>query len=308
MSLRKPIASGSGIIYVCFFSALGMQEEPQNTQTAEFKHTWPAQGTRRFGLVNWVGLWTLYLKEVRRFWKVVFQTVGAPVVTTLLFLAIFSLALGGLRPNIGGTPFIDYLAPGLVIMAMLQNAFANTSSSLLIGKIQGNVIDILMPPLSAGELVLGIALGGLTRGLVVGVFTFLGMTAFVDFSFTGFAVSNLWAIAYFGVSGSLLMSFAGMLVGIWAEKFDHMQAITNFVVTPLTFLSGTFYSIEQLPAMARTFSSFNPFFYMIDGFRFGFIGQPEGNLWVGVITLAILNGVLWFCCYTMFDRGYRIKA
>ncbi|HAK98963.1 MAG TPA: multidrug ABC transporter permease [Rhodobiaceae bacterium] len=280
-----------------------MSSEPQNTENSTFHHTWPAQGARRFGLVNWVGLWTLYLREVRRFWKVVFQTVGAPVVTTLLFLAIFSLALGGLRPDIGGTPFTSYLAPGLVIMAMLQNAFANTSSSLLIGKVQGNVVDILMPPLSAGELTTAIALGGLTRGLVVGVFTFLGMTFFVDFT-----LSNSWAVLYFAVSGSLLMSFMGMLVGIWAEKFDHMQAITNFIITPLTFLSGTFYSVEQLPEPAQVFSSFNPFFYMIDGFRYGFIGQPEGNLVVGVLLLAALNIILWVSCYIMFDRGYRIKA
>ena len=280
-----------------------MSSEPQNTENSTFHHTWPAQGARRFGLVNWVGLWTLYLREVRRFWKVVFQTVGAPVVTTLLFLAIFSLALGGLRPDIGGTPFTSYLAPGLVIMAMLQNAFANTSSSLLIGKVQGNVVDILMPPLSAGELTTAIALGGLTRGLVVGVFTFLGMTFFVDFT-----LSNIWAVLYFAVSGSLLMSFMGMLVGIWAEKFDHMQAITNFIITPLTFLSGTFYSVDQLPEPAQVFSSFNPFFYMIDGFRYGFIGQPEGNLVVGGLLLAALNIILWVSCYIMFDRGYRIKA
>jgi len=280
-----------------------MLSEPQNTENSTFHHTWPAQGARRFGLVNWVGLWTLYLREVRRFWKVVFQTVGAPVVTTLLFLAIFSLALGGLRPDIGGTPFTSYLAPGLVIMAMLQNAFANTSSSLLIGKVQGNVVDILMPPLSAGELTTAIALGGLTRGLIVGVFTFLGMTFFVDFT-----LSNIWAVLYFAVSGSLVMSFMGMLVGIWAEKFDHMQAITNFIITPLTFLSGTFYSVDQLPEPAQVFSSFNPFFYMIDGFRYGFIGQPEGNLVVGVLLLAALNIILWVSCYIMFDRGYRIKA
>ena len=280
-----------------------MSFEPQKTDNSTFYHTWPAQGTRRFGIVNWVGLWTLYLREVRRFWKVVFQTVGAPVVTTLLFLAIFSLALGGLRPDISGTPFTNYLAPGLVIMAMLQNAFANTSSSLLIGKVQGNVVDILMPPLSAAELTTAIALGGLTRGLVVGIFTFIGMTFFVDFS-----LSHIWAVIYFALSGSMLMSFLGMLVGIWAEKFDHMQAITNFIVTPLTFLSGTFYSVEQLPEPAQVFSSFNPFFYMIDGFRYGFIGQPEGNLFVGVLLLSALNIILWMSCYIMFARGYRIKA
>ena len=280
-----------------------MSSKPEKTDNSTFQHTSPAQGTRRFGIVNWIGLWTLYLREVRRFWKVVFQTVGAPVVTPLLFLAIFSLALGGLRPDISGTPFTNYLAPGLVIMAMLQNAFANTSSSLLIGKVQGNVVDILMPPLSSGELTTAIALGGLTRGLVVGIFTFIGMTFFVDFS-----LSHMWAVLYFAVFGSLLMSFLGMLVGIWAEKFDHMQAITNFIVTPLTFLSGTFYSVEQLPEPAQVFSSFNPFFYMIDGFRYGFIGQPEGNLLVGVLLLAALNIILWMSCYIMFARGYRIKA
>lgn len=264
---------------------------------------WPELGSRRFGSVNWIGLWTLYLKEVRRFWKVVYQTVAAPVITTLLFLAIFSLALGRFRPEMNGIPFVTFLAPGLIIMAVLQNAFANTSSSLLIAKVQGNVIDILMPPLSATELNTGLALGGLTRGVVVGFFAFLGMAFFVDFTF---AVP--WAIAYFLISGALLMSLMGMLAGIWSEKFDHMQAITNFVITPLSFLSGTFYSVNQLPPFARTITDFNPFFYIIDGFRYGFTGNAEGNILAGVLVLAGLNLGFWIICHIMLTRGYKIKA
>ena len=258
---------------------------------------------RNFKGFNWLGFWTLYLKEVKRFLNVFAQTVLAPAITTLLFYVIFTISVDRNYLNSESYLFSEFLAPGLVCMAIMQNAFANTSSSLLIGKVLGNVVDILMPPISAGELTTAIALGGLTRGLVVGIFTFIGMTFFVNFS-----LSHIWAVLYFAVSGSLLMSFLGMLVGIWAEKFDHMQAITNFIVTPLTFLSGTFYSVEQLPEPAQVFSSFNPFFYMIDGFRYGFIGQPEGNLLVGVLLLAALNIILWMSCYIMFARGYRIKA
>ena len=235
--------------------------------------------------------------------KVITQTVAAPVITTLLFLAIFSLALAGLRPDIGGVPFIQFLAPGLIMMTMLQNAFANTSSSLLISKIQGNVVDILMPPLSPGELNVGFAMAGLTRGVVVGLVTALGMLPFVSLS-----ISHLWAVVFFGAGASLMLALLGMLGGIWSEKFDHLQAVTNFIITPLAFLSGTFYSVKQLPGFAYTFTQYNPFFYLIDGFRYGFTGHADGNLTVGIWVVVSVNLALWVLCDRVLRTGWRLKS
>ena len=263
---------------------------------------WPALGQRRFGRMNWVGLWTLYIKEVRRFWKVGVQTVAAPVITTMLFLMIFSLALGRVRPDINGVPFTSFLAPGLIIMAMLQNAFANTSSSLVTSKLQGNIIDILMPPLSASELNIGLVFGGVTRGLVVGLFTYFGMLYMADFTYAA-----PWAIFYFAISACFTLALLGMLTGIWAEKFDHMQAITNFIIMPLSFLSGTFYSVQQLPEFMKIITIFNPFFYMIDGFRYGFTGQSESNIVLGAVALFVLNLSLWCISQYMLIKGYKIK-
>ncbi len=281
--------------------------DPNTSQPAanpsQQEPNWPDLGNRRFGHINWIGLWTLYLKEVHRFWKVMTQTVLAPVITTLLFLAVFALALGKFRPDVNGVPFISFLAPGLIIMAVLQNAFSNPSSSLLTGKVMGNIVDILMPPLSPTEMNLALALGGVTRGLVVGFVTYLGMIYFVDFSY-----HHLWAVFFFSFTGSLFMSQVGTLAGIWAEKFDHMQAIMNFVITPLAFLSGTFYSIKQLPETFQVISTFNPFFYIIDGFRYGFTGKAEGQIMTGVIILLLLNAVFWVLNLYVLRKGYRIKS
>ena len=264
---------------------------------------YPQQGSRRFGAVNWLGVWTLYLKEVRRFWKVMTQTVGAPVVTTLLYLAIFALAIGKFRPDVQGVPFVEFLAPGLVMMTMIQNAFANTSSSILISKIQGNIVDVLMPPLSAGELNVGIALAGVTRGLVCGGATALAMLPFVDMG-----IAHLWAVLFFSVGASLMLALIGILGGIWSEKFDHLQAVTNFVILPLTFLSGTFYSVTQLPDFARELTTWNPVFYLIDGFRYGVTGHGDGALSIGIAIVVGVNLVLWAVCHLAFRTGYRLKA
>lgn len=275
----------------------------QAVKQAIHKTELPALGERRFGRVNWIGLWTLYLREVRRFWSVRTQTVVAPVITTLLFLAVFVLALGKFRPDVNGIPFISFLAPGLIIMTILQNAFSNPSSSLLTGKVMGNIVDILMPPLSSAELNLGLGLGGLTRGVVVGVTTYLGMLYFVDFTY-----HHLWAVAFFGATGALFMAQIGTLAGIWSEKFDHMQAIVNFAITPLAFLSGTFYSIKQLPETFQFISQFNPFFYIIDGFRYGFTGHAEGNVLTGVLVMLSLNATFWFISLYVLQKGYRMKS
>ncbi|MGC6512633.1 MAG: ABC transporter permease [Parvibaculales bacterium] len=273
-----------------------------NAQSAN-ENEWHGLGVRRFGRLNVIGVWTLYIKEVQRFWKVMTQTVVAPVITTLLFLTVFALALGKFRPDVNGVPFISFLAPGLIIMTMLQNAFSNPSSSLLAGKVMGNIVDILMPPLSPMEMNLALALGGLTRGLVVGFGTYLGMIYFVDFLY-----EQVWAVFFFAVTGSLFMAQIGTIAGIWSEKFDHMQAIMNFIITPLAFLSGTFYSIKQLPETFQLISQFNPFFYIIDGFRYGFTGHAEGDIAVGMGLMVFLNVMFWMINLHVLRKGYRIKS
>lgn len=258
---------------------------------------------RELGPVNWLGMWTLYTKEVRRFMKIITQTILAPVSTSLLFLAIFTLALGGTRPDVAGVPFLNFLAPGLIMMTLMQNAFANTSSSLMIAKVQGNIIDVLMPPLSPAELTVAIAMGGLSRGLMVAMACGLAM-----WPFTGLHVHSLGAIVFFAISAALMMALIGILGGIWAEKFDHIQALTNFVVTPLAFLSGTFYSVSQLPGFAKSIAYANPFFYLIDGFRFGFTGLADGPILFGAGLVSLINLILGVACYALFRSGYRLKA
>ena len=263
----------------------------------------PQAGVRHFGVVNWLGMWTLYVKEVRRFTKIKTQTIMAPMITTLLYLAVFSLSMGRMRADVHGVHFITFLAPGLIMMTMIQNAFANTSSALLISKVQGNVVDYLMPPLSPGELNFGIAAAGVSRGLVVGLATAVAMIPFVDMS-----VSHLWAVLFFSVGASLMLSLMGILAGVWSEKFDHLQAVTNFVLLPLTFLSGTFYSVEQLPPLIHTITHWNPVFYLIDGFRYGFIGQADGSVMTGVAVTIGINAVFWFMSDRLFRKGYRLKS
>lgn len=260
-------------------------------------------GVRRIGVVNWLGVRTLYLKEVQRFLKVGTQTIAAPVVTTLLFLAIFALAFAQGRAPVHGVRFEVFLAPGLIMMAILQNAFANTSSSIMISKVQGNIVDILMPPLSPGEVTFAVVMGGATRGLLVGLVTGIAILPFVPLP-----VAHAWALLYYGMAASVMMSALGALGGIWADKFDHMAAVTNFVITPLSFLSGTFYSVDRLPEPFRTMSHFNPFFFLIDGFRYGVIGRADGILPAGAAAVLVLAVGLWFACYRAFARGWKLKA
>jgi ABC-2 type transport system permease protein len=255
------------------------------------------------GAVNWLGLWTLSSKEVRRFLKVYFQTIIAPVVTTLLFLAIFALALGPAVTMVAGVSFLEFLAPGLIMMAMVQNAFANTSSSLIIAKVQGNIVDVLMPPLSASELTIGFALGGVVRGLVVGGAVAASMAFFVPLH----AVHPL-ALIYHAVAATLMLALLGMMGGIWADKFDHMAAVTNFLVTPLSFLSGTFYTIDRLPPFFHGLALANPFFHMIDGFRYGMIGHSDGHPLTGAIAVGVVDLLLAAACWKMFKSGYKLKA
>ena len=261
-------------------------------------------GERIIGRLNRIGLWTLYLKEVRRFWKVWTQTVAARTVTTVLFMAIFSFALGGGGRTPAGVAYEAFIAPGLLMMTILQNAFQNPSSSILISKVQGNIVDVLMPPLSPLELTVGYIAGGITRGLAVGLAVWIAFAAWPGLHP---AVVHPLAFAYFAVMGSAFMAAFGAVVGIWADKFDHAAGVNNFVILPLTLLSGTFYSIERLPPMVAKISLYNPFFYLIDGFRYSMIGRADGEIATGVAVSFAATLALGCCVYALLKSGYKLK-
>ena len=254
------------------------------------------------GGVNWTGLWTLYGKEVRRFWKVGMQTVAAPVVTTLLYMMVFVVAMGG-RRVVDGVSFAQFVGPGLIMMAILNNSFANASSSLIQAKLMGTAPDFLTPPLSPGEIMAAFTLGAMTRGILVGL-----VTAASVWPFSHFGVANLPALLWFALAASAVMALVGLLTGLWSEKFDHLAAVTNFIVMPMTFLSGTFYSVSFLPEPFRTASRFNPFFYLIDGFRAGFIGHADGSLLIGFAYTAALALGLAALTYGLLRSGWRLKS
>ncbi len=255
--------------------------------------------------VNWAGTRALYRKEVRRFLKVQLQTIWAPAVTTLMFLVIFTIALGGANRQVLGVPFADFIAPGLMIMGMMNNAFANSSFSLLSGKMQGTLIDYLMPPLSNGELLLALVGAAVTRAFCVGGALWIAMALWPGVHVTP---AHPWAIFWFGLMGAMLTAFIGVMTSIWAEKFDHAAAITNFVIGPMTLLSGTFYSIDRLSPLFQTISHANPFFYAISGFRYGFVAAADGDVLAGSIVLLLLNMALGVACYTLLKRGWKLKA
>jgi len=255
--------------------------------------------------VNWGGLVTLYVKEVRRFFKVQLQTIWAPAVTTMLFLVIFTVALGREGRTVLGVPFADFLAPGLIVMGMLQNSFANSSFSLLVGKIQGTIVDYLMPPLSVGELISALVGAAITRALLVGLAVWLAMLLWPGVSV---APDHMWAVVWFGLMGSMMLAFLGLATSVWAEKFDHAAAVTNFVVAPLALLSGTFYSIESLSPVFRGVSQANPFFYVISGFRYGFIGRTDSDVVVGALLLLGINVAFGAAVYGLLRSGWKLKS
>lgn len=259
-------------------------------------------GVRRFGRVNWLGLAMLGWREIRRFLAVWQQTVLAPLITAGLFLTVFALAFGVGRADVMGVSYLVFLAPGILMMTVIQNAFANTSSSIVIAKVQGNIVDTLMPPLAPWEILAGYLIGSVARALVVAAVIAVGLWLVV-----GQGVAHpLWTLAWV-VLGAVLLGGLGVLAAIWANKFDQMAAITNFVVTPLSFLSGTFYSVEALPPAFRAASHANPVFYLIDGARYGFIGVSDASPWqgLGVVALAclIVLGLAW----SWLRSGYRMK-
>jgi ABC-2 type transport system permease protein len=254
--------------------------------------------------VNWGGLRALYIKEVRRFFKVQLQTVWAPAITTLMFLVIFTVALGGSGRMILGVPFADFVAPGLIMMGMINSAFANASFSLLVGKIQGTIVDYLMPPLSHLELLAALCAASVTRAVLVGGAVWLAMALWPGVHVTP---KHPWAMIWFGLAGSLLISFLGVLTSIWAEKFDHAAAVTNFVIAPLALLSGTFYSVDRLAPTFQAISHANPVFYMISGFRYGFLSEADSPVMVGAVLILVLNIVLGTMCYALLRSGWKIK-
>ena len=260
-------------------------------------------GKRRFGSVNWYGTWTLYKKEVLRFLIVWIQTIFSPLISSLLFLLVLSLAIGADRGDVLGVPFITFLAPGLISMQVIQQSFSHSSSSFMIGKIQGNIVDLLYAPLSAAEVTISVALAAVTRSVIIAIVSIIVFKLIIDIEIT-----NYFLLIVFTLLSSFILGNIGIIAGLWAEKFDHMATVTNFVIVPLSFLSGTFYSIERLPEFLQMISKVNPFFYMIDGFRYSFIGKADGSIFTGLTYLFVLSFVSWFVTYLLYKKGYKIKS
>jgi ABC-2 type transport system permease protein len=284
--------------------------DPNGNPAPSVSTRFPAKGEPVIHQVNWVGLQTLYMKEVRRFFKVQTQTIWAPAITTLLFLVIFTVALGRGGREVLGVNFATFVAPGLIVMGMMQNAFANSSFSFLAGKIQGTIIDFLMPPLTEGELMLAIVSAAVTRAVLVGLALSGAMLLWpgIDMS-----VAHPWAVVWFGLAGSVFLALLGFLSSIWAEKFDHNAAVTNFVIAPLSLLSGTFYVIDNLSPLFQAISRANPFFYVISGFRFGFLGASDiGDTNMAVLHsalgLGVLDAVLAGVVFLVLRSGWKLKG
>ena len=260
-------------------------------------------GVRKFGLVNWIGFRTLYIKEVSRFLVVWAQTLLSPLVSSLLFLSVLSLALGNERGEVLGFSFISFLAPGLIAMSIIQQSFSHSVSSLMIAKIQGNITDTLFAPLSAVEVSLAIILAAVTRSIVILIISIIVFSLIVEIY-----IHSIFYIFVGAFLGSFILGALGFITGLWAEKFDHTATITNFIVTPLSFLSGVFYSVDRLPVFFQSISKINPFFFIIDITRFGFLGVSDGSIVFGLFYLTILAFIMWFLSYYLYKIGYKIKS
>ena len=259
-------------------------------------------GIRRFG-INWVGAYSLYIKETLRFLNVFGQTIIGPIVTAILFLLVISLAMGNERSNVLGVPFIEFLAPGLIAMQVIQQAFSHSSSSLLMGKVMGNIVDLIGAPLSAGEVSLSIIFASVTRALTISIISIIIFSLIIEIEIKNYVVFILYLFL-----SSFIMGAAGFIAGLWADKFDHMATVTNFIIVPLSFLSGTFYSVDRLPELLKTLSYYNPFFHMIDGFRYSFINNMDGSITFGLMYLIILSIIIWYIAYLLYKKGYKIKS
>ena len=259
-------------------------------------------GIRRFG-INWVGAYSLYIKETLRFLNVFGQTIIGPIVTAILFLLVISLAIGNERSNVLGVPFIEFLAPGLIAMQVIQQAFSHSSSSLLMGKVMGNIVDLIGAPLSAGEVSLSIIFASVTRAFTISIISIIIFSLIIEIEIKNYVVFILYLFL-----SSFIMGAAGFIAGLWADKFDHMATVTNFIIVPLSFLSGTFYSVDRLPELLKTLSYYNPFFHMIDGFRYSFINNMDGSITFGLMYLTILSIIIWYIAYLLYKKGYKIKS
>lgn len=249
------------------------------------------------------GMYTLFKKEVLRFWRVAFQTIASPVLTALMYLLIFSHVLEGRVSVYDDVPYTAFLIPGLIMMSLLQNAFANTSSSLVQSKVMGNIVFILLTPLTYMQFFLAFVGASVVRGLVVGLSIYLVAIWFVDLP-----VEHVGWVFVFALLGSALLGTFGIIAGIWANRFDQMAAFQNFVIMPLTFLSGVFYSIHSLPSIWQSVSKFNPFFYMIDGFRYGFFGKGDISPWVSLAVVSTFLVVLVLLSLKMLKSGYKLRG
>lgn len=279
-----------------------MIQQPQEEEDVLLLTEPLAPAVRVFGAVNWIGLMTLTSKEIHRFLKIFAQTILSPLIMTLLFYAMFALGTQG-QHRVVGIPLLHFVIPGLIIMSVAQSAFVNNSISLILSKLQGNIVDVLMPPLSPLEMTISYAVAGAVRGLIVGGASY-GVLSFFMF----LPVQHIGFVLYHAVMGSMMLSLMGLMTGIWGDKFDHMGGIQNFIIMPATFLSGTFFSVASLPEQWRFVCFANPFFYMIDGFRYGFIGVADGSLWGGLGIMLIVNLVLFNIAYWMFARGTFLKS
>ena len=275
-----------------------MSDQPQKSMI-------PPPGEPVIPFFNWGGMRALYVKEVKRFFKVQLQTIWAPAFTTLLYLIIFTVALGGGGRQVMGHPFATFVAPGLIAMGMINAAYANASFSLLVGKMQGTIIDYLMPPLSTGEMLAALVGASVTRAVLVGLALWIAMLFWPGVDVMPVHIA---AVVWFGLMGAILLSLIGVLTSIWAEKFDHAAAIQNFVIGPAALLSGTFYSIERLHGAFQTISHFNPFFYVISGFRYGFLGTSDSPILIGAVGLFAVNALLACANYAALDSGWKIKS
>jgi ABC-2 type transport system permease protein len=281
---------------------------PDSTESAAAR-PFAEPGVPHIRALNVPGMLALYVKEVRRFFKVQLQTIWAPAITTLLFLVIFTVALGGAGRQVIGVPFADFIAPGLIMMAMLQNSFANSSFSLLVGKIQGTIVDYLMPPLAVGELMIALVGAAITRAILVGFALWLAMSLWPG---VHVGADHLWAVALFAILGAMMLGFLGLITSVWAEKFDHAAAVTNFIVTPLALLSGTFYSVDRLAPWFQTIAHGNPVYYAIMGFRYGFIGTVDSTIanpvQTAILVLVAANLILGLVTYRLLASGWKLKA
>jgi len=252
--------------------------------------------------INWYGTYSLTLREVKRFIRVYNQTLITPAISALIFLAVFTLAVGAKRHEINGIKFINFMGYGLIIMSIVQNAFGNSSSSLIMSKIIGYISDILTPPLGSKEIIIAFTIGAVLRGLMVGIIVTISLIPFVEFN-----LYHPLLLAFYILASCTLLGKLGILSGMIANSFDQHSAITSYLITPLSFLSGTFYSVKDLPQILQQINFLNPFFYMIDGFRYCLTNKADGNIIVGICFLIISNIIIYLMLEKLIDKGWRIK-